>query len=157
MIFQVWTQFCNFWAAFLGSHFTSGVLESFRAIHYFKTIHFLAEDGIRIMNDNIFLLTLWSDQMFPIMIRFGERYEWPLLTQSIIMTMTMLVMVHLCVTVNESGSVTHVQRRITGKKEAHLDIAPLLLNIFGLYNWWNKIFVNVFSNWNNFTSQTNKL
>ena len=63
--------------------------------------------------------------MLLFVIRFGERYEWPLLTQSIVMTITMLVMVRLCVTVGESGSVTHVQRRLTGKKKACLD--PRLL------------------------------
>ena len=61
-------------------------------------------------------------EMFLVVVRFGERYEWPLLTQSIIMTITMLVMVRLCVTVGESGSVTHIQRRLMGKKEACLDL-----------------------------------
>ena len=64
---------------------------------------------------------------FLILIRFGERYEWPLLAQSIVMIITMLAMVRLCVTVSESGSVTHVQRRLTGKKEPHLGVGVVLL------------------------------
>ena len=48
--------------------------------------------------------------------RFVKRFEWPLLAQSIIMIVTMLMLLHLCVRVSyEKDSVTIVQRRFVGK------------------------------------------
>ena len=46
--------------------------------------------------------------------RFGVHYEWPLLTQSMLMIVTMLLMIHLCVRVREENDTPH---RIWGEEE----------------------------------------
>ena len=49
------------------------------------------------------------------LLRFVKRFEWPLLAQSIIMIVTMLMLLHLCVRVSyEKDSVMVVQRRFLG-------------------------------------------
>ncbi|XP_003391574.2 PREDICTED: PQ-loop repeat-containing protein 1-like [Amphimedon queenslandica] len=44
--------------------------------------------------------------------RFGVHYELPLLIQSLIMTVTMLIMMHICVTVKKESAPTTIHRSI---------------------------------------------
>lgn len=43
--------------------------------------------------------------------RFGKRYELPLLIQSLVMTLAMFLMVHLCVTVRRSNQLIRARER----------------------------------------------
>lgn len=50
--------------------------------------------------------------------RFGKRFEAPLLIQSMVMIVTMLVMIRLCVEVQRSHVILKVRDRIlSGKKK----------------------------------------
>ena len=55
------------------------------------------------------------DEIFYFVCRFGVHYELPLLIQSLIMTVTMLVMMHICVTVKKESTPTTIHRSIWGK------------------------------------------
>ena len=46
--------------------------------------------------------------------RFGVHYELPLLIQSLIMTVTMLIMMHICVTVKREAIPANIHRSLWG-------------------------------------------
>ncbi|KAK7505337.1 hypothetical protein BaRGS_00003499, partial [Batillaria attramentaria] len=56
-------------------------------------------------------LTLLIAHILRIMFWFGRRFELPLLAQSIIMFFAMLVLVHLCVTVNQKSEIISPKAR----------------------------------------------
>ena len=56
-----------------------------------------------------------KNNYFYLVCRFGVHYELPLLIQSLIMTVTMLIMMHICVTVKKESTPTTIHRSIWGK------------------------------------------
>lgn len=74
--------------------------------------------------------------------RFGKRYELPLLFQSIVMNLMMLLMIHLCVKVrNKTQIIKGPDRFFTGKANCVIYL-PLMI-LLNILSESNKVIVSI--------------
>lgn len=66
--------------------------------------------------------------------RIGKQFELPLLLQSVVMILTMLVMLHLCCSIQSSNRVSTKQHHITGN---HIKQSVSMLFLLVNTTWFN--------------------
>lgn len=81
------------------------------------------------------LRTLPLNEAFIVLFcRIGKQFELPLLLQSVVMILTMLVMLHLCCSIQSSNRVSTKQHHITGN---HIKQSVSMLFLLVNTTWFN--------------------